>query len=210
MSNLTKTTANLNNGNVSFQTNMSKTAANQKWQPISFSKFSKLTKTSANQQNGNPHIISKLTQATANLKNHGNPHHILKADKNKSKPKKPTPHHFQADKNNSRPMQGDWVNPLVQSTLVLYSTVAILAQGTHWAVAEMQAFCASAVQYVTTTSSGQVDMCGMSEVAQWLACWAHNPKVPGSKPGFATCKCPMDCLLQVIQICSSCYSICYP
>ena len=26
----------------------------------------------------------------------------------------------------------------------------------------------------------------MSEVAQWLACWAHNPKVPGSKPGFAT------------------------
>ena len=25
-----------------------------------------------------------------------------------------------------------------------------------------------------------------SEVAQWLACWAHNPKVPGSKPGFAT------------------------
>ena len=24
-----------------------------------------------------------------------------------------------------------------------------------------------------------------SEVAQWLACWAHNPKVPGSKPGFA-------------------------
>ena len=26
----------------------------------------------------------------------------------------------------------------------------------------------------------------MSGVAQWLACWAHNPKVPGSKPGFAT------------------------
>ena len=26
----------------------------------------------------------------------------------------------------------------------------------------------------------------ISEVAQWLACWAHNPKVPGSKPGFAT------------------------
>ena len=25
----------------------------------------------------------------------------------------------------------------------------------------------------------------ISEVAQWLACWAHNPKVPGSKPGFA-------------------------
>ena len=25
----------------------------------------------------------------------------------------------------------------------------------------------------------------VSEVAQWLACWAHNPKVPGSKPGFA-------------------------
>ncbi len=25
-----------------------------------------------------------------------------------------------------------------------------------------------------------------SEVAQWLACWAHNPKVPESKPGFAT------------------------
>ena len=24
-----------------------------------------------------------------------------------------------------------------------------------------------------------------SEVAQWLACWAHNPKVPGSKPGAA-------------------------
>ena len=28
----------------------------------------------------------------------------------------------------------------------------------------------------------------ISEVAQWLACWAHNPKVPGSKPGFATQK----------------------
>ena len=26
-----------------------------------------------------------------------------------------------------------------------------------------------------------------SRVAQWLACWAHNPKVPGSKPGSATC-----------------------
>ena len=24
-----------------------------------------------------------------------------------------------------------------------------------------------------------------SGVAQWLACWAHNPKVPGSKPGYA-------------------------
>ena len=24
-----------------------------------------------------------------------------------------------------------------------------------------------------------------SRVAQWLACWAHNPKVPGSKPGSA-------------------------
>ena len=24
-----------------------------------------------------------------------------------------------------------------------------------------------------------------SEVAQWLACWAHNPKVRGSKPRFA-------------------------
>ena len=25
----------------------------------------------------------------------------------------------------------------------------------------------------------------MSRVAQWLVCWAHNPKVPGSKPGSA-------------------------
>ena len=25
----------------------------------------------------------------------------------------------------------------------------------------------------------------MSGVAQWSACWAHNPKVPGSKPGSA-------------------------
>ena len=24
-----------------------------------------------------------------------------------------------------------------------------------------------------------------SGVAQWLVCWAHTPKVPGSKPGFA-------------------------
>ena len=22
-------------------------------------------------------------------------------------------------------------------------------------------------------------------MAQWLACWAHNPKVPGPKPGSA-------------------------
>ena len=28
-----------------------------------------------------------------------------------------------------------------------------------------------------------------SGVAQWLACWAHNPKVPGSKPGSAICSC---------------------
>ena len=28
------------------------------------------------------------------------------------------------------------------------------------------------------------DFC-MSGVAQWSACWAHNPKVPGSKPGSA-------------------------
>ena len=26
----------------------------------------------------------------------------------------------------------------------------------------------------------------MSGVAQWLACWAHNPKVRGSKPRSAT------------------------
>ena len=26
----------------------------------------------------------------------------------------------------------------------------------------------------------------VSRLAQWLACWAHNPKVPGSKPGSAT------------------------
>ena len=25
-----------------------------------------------------------------------------------------------------------------------------------------------------------------SRVAQWIACWAHNPKVPESKPGSAT------------------------
>ena len=25
----------------------------------------------------------------------------------------------------------------------------------------------------------------ISGVAQWLACWAHNPKVPGLKPGSA-------------------------
>ena len=25
----------------------------------------------------------------------------------------------------------------------------------------------------------------ISGVAQWSACWAHNPKVPGSKPGSA-------------------------
>ena len=44
------------------------------------------------------------------------------------------------------------------------------------------------------THSWRVDSClgaergrhYISEVAQWLACWAHNPKVPGSKPGFAT------------------------
>ena len=28
-----------------------------------------------------------------------------------------------------------------------------------------------------------------SGVAQWLACWAHNPKVPGSKPGSASFPC---------------------
>ena len=28
-----------------------------------------------------------------------------------------------------------------------------------------------------------------SGVAQWLACWAHNPKVPGSKPGSAIFWC---------------------
>ena len=27
----------------------------------------------------------------------------------------------------------------------------------------------------------------ISEVAQWLACWAQNPKVRGSKPRFANC-----------------------
>ena len=28
-----------------------------------------------------------------------------------------------------------------------------------------------------------------SRVAQWLACWAHNPKVHGSKPRSAICMC---------------------
>lgn len=33
----------------------------------------------------------------------------------------------------------------------------------------------------------------ISEVAQWLACWAHNPKVRGSKPRFATCRPAREC-----------------
>ena len=28
----------------------------------------------------------------------------------------------------------------------------------------------------------------ISEVAQWLACWAHSPEVRGSKPRFANCR----------------------
>ena len=31
-----------------------------------------------------------------------------------------------------------------------------------------------------------VSLEAISRLAQWLACWAHNPKVPGSKPGSAT------------------------
>ena len=31
------------------------------------------------------------------------------------------------------------------------------------------------------------DSCTISGVAQWLACWAHNPKVRGSKPRSAMC-----------------------
>ena len=39
-------------------------------------------------------------------------------------------------------------------------------------------------------------------MAQWLACWAHNPKVPGSKPGSAmfvlSQKWPVLLLLAVV------------
>ena len=44
-----------------------------------------------------------------------------------------------------------------------------------------------------------------SGVAQWLACWAHNPKVPGSKPGFAM-SCP--CLAYVLTMSCLCLGLC--
>ena len=39
-------------------------------------------------------------------------------------------------------------------------------------------------EYDRILTHSMLHLC-VSEVAQWLACWAHNPKVPGSKPGFA-------------------------
>ena len=50
-----------------------------------------------------------------------------------------------------------------------------------------------------------------SAVAQWLACWAHNPKVRGSKP-----RCAIWCIVQCVRfwspygcvICRSCGAVC--
>ena len=39
-----------------------------------------------------------------------------------------------------------------------------------------------------------------SGVAQWLACWAHNPKVRGSKPRSATHCFVAECMLAVASI----------
>ena len=41
-----------------------------------------------------------------------------------------------------------------------------------------------------------------SGVAQWLACWAHNPKVRGSKPRSAIFRCVND-----LRRCHSVYSL---
>ena len=51
----------------------------------------------------------------------------------------------------------------------------------------------------------------VSAVAQWLACWAHNPKVRGSKP-----RCAIWCIVQCVRfwspygcvICRSCGAVC--
>ena len=53
-------------------------------------------------------------------------------------------------------------------------------------------------------------------MAQWLACWAHNPKVPGSKPGSAmfllSQKWPVLLLLAVVAFvgcaCWFCGAVC--
>ena len=45
-----------------------------------------------------------------------------------------------------------------------------------------------------------------SEVAQWLACWAHNPKVRGSKPRFANLPAGHTCVLCVV--CCSALGVC--
>ena len=42
--------------------------------------------------------------------------------------------------------------------------------------------CASALHILTTNSSSTM----VSGLAQWIACWAHNPEVPGSRPGTAS------------------------
>ena len=39
--------------------------------------------------------------------------------------------------------------------------------------------------YTASHDPSSAPSSSVSGVAQWLACWAHNPKVPGSKPGSA-------------------------
>ena len=48
-----------------------------------------------------------------------------------------------------------------------------------------------------------------SGVAQWLACWAHNPKVRGSKPRSATFMALMGCLRNVAA-CAVSSLCCFP
>ena len=50
------------------------------------------------------------------------------------------------------------------------------------------------VRFLLRRDFAFLNICGgyqaLSGVAQWLACWAHNPKVRGSKPRSATLVAP--------------------
>ena len=43
----------------------------------------------------------------------------------------------------------------------------------------------SSVKDIFFLSKISLDLVGSSRVAQWIACWAHNPEVRGSKPRSA-------------------------
>ena len=70
------------------------------------------------------------------------------------------------------------------------------APRTHWPPCSACSSKSEAAELRLQATCSSIILPSQSGVAQWLACWAHNPKVRGSKPRSATFGCAPGSVLR--------------